>query len=132
VVFDGGRVLLVQRGQPPLLGQWSLPGGAVELGETLADAVARELLEETGLEVSVGPLVELVDRVHRHADGRVEYHYVVADYLCAARGQRLRAGSDAADVRWVPVAELEAYRVSPIAIAVVHKALAVATAEPLT
>lgn len=132
VVFDGDRVLLVKRGHAPLAGEWSLPGGGVELGETLVEAVARELFEETGLQVSVGPLIELVDRVHRDATGRVEYHYVVADYLCTVTTGALQAGTDAADVRWVPVAALEAYAVRPVAIAVIHKALAVVTAEPLS
>src|SRR5512140_3693988 len=99
IVDDGGRVLLVQRGQPPLLGEWSLPGGAVEVGETLAAAIQREVFEETGLVVAVGPIVEVLDRMHADVDGRVEYHYVLVDYLCSVAGGQLRADSDAADAR---------------------------------
>ena len=83
VILDGDRVLLVKRGHEPLKGEWSLPGGAVEIGETLDAAVAREVLEETGLDVDVGPVVEVLDRIQRDADGRVEYHYVIVDYLAA-------------------------------------------------
>jgi ADP-ribose pyrophosphatase YjhB (NUDIX family) len=116
--------VLVKRGQPPLQGEWSLPGGAVELGETLEDAVAREVLEETGLDVEVGPVVEVVDRIHRVTDGRIEYHYVIIDYLCRCREDRpLVRGSDAADARWVQARDLPTYRVTARAIAVVHKAL---------
>ena len=125
LVFDQGRVLMVKRGHPPLKGEWSLPGGTVELGETLEAAVAREVLEETGLVVDVGPLVEVIDRVHRDADDRVEYHYVVVDYLCQANDPAdvgPVAGSDADDVQWVPIEDLAALRVQTTAIAVIHKA----------
>jgi ADP-ribose pyrophosphatase YjhB (NUDIX family) len=125
VVFDQGRVLMVKRGHPPLKGDWSLPGGAVELGETLQAAVAREVLEETGLVVDVGPVVEVIDRVHRDTDGRVEYHYIVVDYLCQANGPAdvgPLAGSDADDVQWVPIEDLAALRVQAAAIAVIGKA----------
>ena len=91
VVFDADRVLLVKRAHEPLKGEWSLPGGAVELGETLEAAVAREVLEETGLAVDVGPVVEVLDRVQHAADGRVEYHYVIVDYLCSRQERRSRA-----------------------------------------
>ena len=126
VVFDQGRVLMVKRGHPPLKGEWSLPGGAVELGETLEAAVAREVLEETGLVVDVGPLVEVIDRVHRDTDGRVEYHYIVVDYLCQANDPAdvgPLAGSDADDVQWVLIEDLTALRVQTAAITVIHKAL---------
>jgi len=121
-IFDGERVLLVKRGHEPLKGEWSLPGGRVELGETLEDAVAREVLEETGLEVTVGPVVEVLDRVRRAPDGRVEHHFVIIDYLCHARGGQLAHGSDADEVQWVDVGRLAEYRVSEKAVEVIGKA----------
>ena len=127
VILDGDRVLLVQRGQEPLKGEWSLPGGAVELGETLEEALVREVREETSLDVAVGPVVEVFDSIRRDAGGRAEYHYVIIDYACRVRGGTPTAavhGSDAADVRWVPLAEIERYRVTSTAIAVIRKACA--------
>ena len=123
VVVDGERVVLVKRAHEPLKGEWSLPGGAVEVGETLAEAVEREVREETGLEVTVGPVVEVVDRVHRTSDGRVEYHFVIIDYLCAVASGTLRSGSDAADACWAAVGDLANYRLTDLATAVIHKAL---------
>ena len=127
VILDGDRVLLVQRGQPPLQGEWSLPGGVVETGETLVDALAREVHEETSLDVIVGPMVEMFESIRRDDDGRVEYHYVIVDYACRVRAGTSAAaarGTDADDVRWVPVDELDTYGVAGTAIAVIRKALA--------
>ena len=127
MILDGDRVLLIQRGQEPLKGEWSLPGGAVEIGETLEAALAREVREETSLDVVVGPVVEVLDSIRRDAGGRVEYHYVIVDYACRVRGGTPTAaarGTDAADVRWVPVGELERYGVTSTAIAVIRKARA--------
>ena len=100
VVVDQGRVLLIRRGTEPLKGRWSLPGGLLELGESLAAGVIREVSEETGLLVEPIELIELLDRIHRQAD-RVRYHYVIADYLCRVAGGQLLAASDADAVRWV-------------------------------
>lgn len=106
VVVHEGRVLLVRRGHEPLMGQWSLPGGLLELGESLAEGVVREVTEETGLTVEPVELVELLDRIHREGE-RVRYHYVIADYLCRVVGGMLKAASDADEVRWVEPAEWE-------------------------
>src|SRR5262245_12609674 len=123
VILEGDRVLLVRRAHEPLKGEWSLPGGAVELGETLAEALAREVREETGLEVRVGPVVEVLDRVHRAPDGRIEYHFVLVDYLCALAGGQLAAASDADGACWVPVDDLASYRLAREALAVIAKAV---------
>ena len=129
VILDGDRVLLVKRAHEPLKGEWSLPGGGVELGETLEAAIAREVLEETGLKVVIGPLVEVFDRIHRAADGRIEYHYVIADYLCRPAGaDQPTHGSDADDVRWVNAGELAEYHLTDKATAVIQRARKLAAA----
>jgi 8-oxo-dGTP diphosphatase len=133
VVLDpAGRVLLARRAHEPLLGEWSLPGGAVEIGEALEAAVARELLEETGLAVEVGPVVEVFDRIERASDGRVEYHFVIIDYLCRAVGDPPVSGSDAADVRWVRPDQLAAYRLTDKATTVINKAISLAASTGST
>lgn len=130
VVVEDGRVLIVRRGRPPLQGAWSLPGGAVEVGETLTAALQREVLEETGLVVDVGPMVEVLDRIHLDGEGRVEYHYVLIDYVCRVIGGYLAPQSDAADARWAARAELSAYGLSPSTQAVIDKALSLASVQP--
>jgi ADP-ribose pyrophosphatase YjhB (NUDIX family) len=112
------RVLLIRRGQPPLLGEWSLPGGVLECGETLREAVAREAREETGLLVETGEMLGVYERVIRDDEGRVRYHYVLIDFLCRA------AGGDAADVRWFTRDELPALNLAYDASDVVLKGLA--------
>jgi ADP-ribose pyrophosphatase YjhB (NUDIX family) len=119
-------VVLVRRRFPPLAGEWSLPGGAVEIGETLAEAAAREVAEETGLAVDVGPVVEVFDRIQRDGEGRVEYHYVLVDYLCRARGGRLRAGSDVSEVAVADPRALESYGLTSKAADVIAAALQLA------
>ncbi len=104
IIVHEGRVLLVLRGTEPARGRWSIPGGLIEVGEALAEAVIREVREETGLQVEPLELVELLDRIHRDGD-RVRYHYVIADYLCRVVGGTLHAASDADAARWVERAE---------------------------
>jgi ADP-ribose pyrophosphatase YjhB (NUDIX family) len=122
VVVDEGRLLLVRRGTEPLLGQWSLPGGLLEVGETLSAGVVREVMEETGLTVEPIELVEILERIHRDGE-RVRYHYVIADYLCRVTGGALEAASDAAAVRWVERAEWNSHsalRLDPVTVRVME------------
>ncbi|HZP05495.1 MAG TPA: NUDIX hydrolase [Terracidiphilus sp.] len=123
IVVQDGRVLLVRRGREPLKGHWTLPGGVLEIGESLTAGVVREVREETGLDVEAVELVELVDRIHRE-DGRVRYHYVIADYLCTVKGGALCAASDADAVRWVERAEWNSHSalvLDPLTVRVIEK-----------
>jgi ADP-ribose pyrophosphatase YjhB (NUDIX family) len=120
VVLDGDRVLLIKRGKEPLRGRWLIPGGTVELGESLTDAIVREVREETGLVVRPREVVLVFDRIERDGDG-VQFHYVIVDYDCALVGGELAAGSDADDAEFVPVADLEQYDVPPQALQLVRQ-----------
>ena len=122
IVIDGGRVLLVRRGHEPLKGEWSVPGGVVEIGETLRAAVAREVEEETGLRVDVGPIVDVLDRIRIDPDGRARYHYVLVDFVCRPNSGTLACASDADDVAWAPLDTLADYGVAEATIAVIQKA----------
>jgi len=119
----GRRVLLVRRSVPPLEGQWSLAGGAVELGETLRAAAEREAREETGLVIQAGEVLGVFDRIIPAPDGRIQYHYVLVDFLCHVQGGEARAGSDAAEIAWARESELEKYKLEGPALSVVLKAL---------
>jgi 8-oxo-dGTP diphosphatase len=124
VVIDGTKVLLVRRGHEPLKGEWSLPGGALEVGETLQQGVVREVLEETGLVVVPVGIVEVLDRITQEEEtGRVRYHYVLIDFVCRVTGGALLGGSDADEVRWVSGEELGQYRLAPVTVSVIEKAL---------
>jgi mutator protein MutT len=123
IVVDQGRVLLVRRGSEPLKGHWTLPGGMLEIGETLAAGVVREVREETSLDVEPIELIEVLDRIHREGE-RVRYHYVIADYLCRVTGGELRAASDADAVRWVERAEWNSHSAlvfDPVTVRVIEK-----------
>ena len=125
VIVDAGRVLLARRGRPPLLGRWSIPGGLVELGETLRVATAREALEETGLVVEVGEVLEVLDRIVPGEPGenaRPRYHYVLIDFLCRVTAGEPRAGGDATEIAWAAEADLPRYELEPVAIDVIRKA----------
>ncbi len=123
VVWDGGRVLLARRGKPPAKGSWSLPGGLVELGETVEEAVQREVREECGIEVAVADLLGVFEPLYREPDGRILYHYVVLDFLAHHRGGELHAGDDAADGRWVAPADLGKYDLLPATRDMIERAL---------
>jgi 8-oxo-dGTP diphosphatase len=122
VVISDGRALLIRRARPPLQGEWSIPGGVLELGETLIEAVERELAEETGLQVRVGGLIEIFERISLDDAGRPQYHFVVLDYLCEIVRGEGRAGSDAAEIAWARDAELQKYSLTPVAVRVIRKA----------
>ncbi len=127
VVLRDGQVLLVRRGREPLHGRWSLPGGVLELGETMAEAVVREVFEETGLRVAPLGMVETFDRIHRDADGRLQYHYVLVDFLCHVEGGELVCGDDADDACWAARAEVwpgGPYQLETFTSAVIEKAFA--------
>ncbi|MGA7884453.1 MAG: NUDIX hydrolase [Acidobacteriaceae bacterium] len=127
VIVRGGEepsVLLIRRGHEPLKGEWSLPGGAVELGETLEEAICREVLEETGLVVEPAGMVQALDRIVRDADGRVRYHYVLVDFLCRVTGGSLACASDAAEARWAGAEDLDG--LTPLTVEVIRKAVQMA------
>lgn len=135
VVIDDGRALLVRRGAEPLRGEWSIPGGTLELGEALEEGVARELLEECGLEVRVLELIEVFDRIYFANDANVSgakekprFHYVIADYLCERISGVPVAGSDVTDVVFVREEELAKYGLTETATRIVHKAFAMDSA----
>ena len=126
VIVEQGRVVLIKRRFAPLAGQWSLPGGAVDVGETLVECVAREMLEETGLIVDVGPVIEVFDRIIRDSAGRVQFHYVLVDYLCRPTGGALQPGSDVADAVYASPEELSRFALADPATAVIRRALEMA------
>ena len=126
VVLAGDQVLLVKRGAEPSKGIWSIPGGGVEIGETLAQACAREVAEETALQVRVGPMVEVLERILRDPQGRVEYHYVLIDFLCYTQPLEPEAGDDAAAAVWAGVDRLDSFSLTPDTKRVILKAAGLA------
>ncbi len=129
VIIADARALLIKRGHPPLEGEWSIPGGTLELGETLLEGVRRELSEETGMEVRVLDLIEVFERIFRDDAGKPRYHFVILDYLCEAISGQPRAGSDVTAVAWASEAELERYSLTPTATRVIRRAFEMSRAR---
>ena len=125
VVVRGERALIIKRAHQPRQGEWSLPGGLLELGESLQDAARREIKEETSLDVVVGPIIETFDRVHRDDDGRIRYHFVIVDFVCWSEAGEAIAGSDAESCAWVTANEIDDYKVNAHAKAVILTGLEV-------
>lgn len=124
VVIEDGRALLIRRGSEPLRGQWSIPGGTLETGETLLEGVVREMAEETGLQVRVLELIEVFERIMPDAEGRARYHFVIVDYLCENAGGTAAAASDVTHIAWAREDELEPYKLTPTATRILKKAFA--------
>ena len=130
VIVDEGRVVLIKRKYEPLKGHWSLPGGMVEIGETLESALSREMLEETGLRVDVGPVIEVFDRIMHDEQKRVRYHFVLIDYLCWPAGGTLTPGSDVDAAIWVDPVALAQYDLTEKATSVIQRGLTLAREAP--
>jgi 8-oxo-dGTP diphosphatase len=122
LIFDRERILMAQRAKPPLVGWWSLPGGALEIGELLADAVRREVREETGLEIEPLGVIEIFERIMRDEAGAPEYHYVLIDYVCRVTGGTLQAGDDVGGVQWTERGELSKLQITEGTLGVIEKA----------
>jgi 8-oxo-dGTP diphosphatase len=127
IIIEGGRVALIRRGRPPLLGEWSIPGGALELGESLREAAAREAMEETGLTVATQDLLGVFDRVMKDAEGRVLYHYVLVDFLCRRTNGELSAAGDALDAKWCTAEEIDELGLAKDTADVIRQGLKAAT-----
>lgn len=124
LIIEDGRILLVERGKEPLRGYWSLPGGAVETGESLEDALRREVREETGLEVEPLHLIEVFERIMPGSDGETEYHYILIDYICRPAGGTLQASDDASQAAWFRHDEIAALKITEGTPRVIAKAFA--------
>jgi 8-oxo-dGTP diphosphatase len=127
VLDDERRVLLVLRGGIPMQGEWSLPGGVLETGETIVEGMKREIFEETGLRVEPVKFAGVYDRILRDAQGRAQYHYVLVDHVCKVVGGEMRAGDDVREVRWVREPELESYKLAEMTERVIREVLAANT-----
>ena len=124
IIIEGDRVVLVKRAHPPIQGQWSIPGGVLEVGEMVREAAVREAREETGLMVDTGDLLGVYDRILRDPGNRVHYHYVLIDFLCRPTGGELVAASDAAEVRWFTRDQLAALHLAEDTLDVIRKGFA--------
>ncbi|MBW2624101.1 MAG: NUDIX hydrolase [Deltaproteobacteria bacterium] len=123
LIFKGEEALLVRRAKDPGRGQWSIPGGAIKVGETLLQALSREMREETNLDVETGPLVAAVERIVRDPEGKVMFHYIILDYLCFAPRDEPRPGSDVSVVRFVSADNWPGFGLDQLALDTLHKAL---------
>lgn len=112
LIRDGERFLLVKRASEPSKGLWSIPGGLVELGEKAEEAARREVMEETGLDVEIEKLLEVIDNIVRDDEGRVLYHYIIVDFLGHPVGGELKATSDVEDARWVRAHEIKEFKIT--------------------
>lgn len=112
IVLEKGEVVLVRRDRAPAMGQWSLPGGRVEWGEALREACAREVREETGIDIEVEGLAGIAERIVPDDEGKIEYHYVIIDFWARPKSRELTAGDDASEAKWVPVGELNDYELT--------------------
>ena len=130
LIFEGDRILLVQRGKEPLAGYWSLPGGGVETGERLEDAIVREVLEETGLTVTADSLATVFERLMHDESGGCEYHYVLIDFYCTIQGGELQPGDDSSAVRWFELSELEGLKLTSGTRDVVTRCYSAGTTHP--
>ncbi len=130
IIIEDDRVVLVKRGNPPSLGEWSIPGGLLEVGETLREAAVREALEETSLTIETGDLLGVYDRVMRDADERTLYHYVLIDFLCHRMGGEPHAAGDAAEARWFTRSELKTLALAPDTLEVIQRGFKKFVAEP--
>lgn len=124
IIIENTRVVLVKRAHPPIQGQWSIPGGVLEVGELVRNAAVREAREETGLTVEPGELLGVYDRVLRDPSGRVQYHYLLVDFFCRRLAGEIQAADDAAEVRWFSPEELPALNLAEDTLEVVHKGFA--------
>lgn len=123
VVVKDGRALVVRRATEPLRGEWSVPGGMLELGEKLREGIAREVKEETGLEVKVGEVLDVFDSIFPDSEGRMQYHYVLIDFLCRPVAGEVCASSDVSDAMWVTAEEAEALQMKAATVGLIRKAL---------
>ncbi len=126
VVVHGNRALIVRRATEPLKGEWSIPGGVLELGEKLRAGVEREVLEETGLVVEAGEVLDVFDSIFGDEEGKTQYHFVLVDYLCIAKSDAAIAASDVSEVRWVTTEELSRIEIREVTAGVIKKGLALA------
>jgi 8-oxo-dGTP diphosphatase len=124
LIFENGKILLVERGKEPLKGYWSIPGGIVETGEKLEEGIRREVAEETGLDVEPYSVFEIFERIIPDAEGKPEYHYVLIDYLCRRVSGEPVAASDVSQVAWVAEQELRDYRLTEGTLDVIERAFA--------